>query len=79
VKNLKRAAALTMLAGGLAATGAGIANADSGAEAAASHSPGVLSGNNVEVPIDLDANVCGDSINVIGLLNPASGSACYNG
>jgi hypothetical protein len=28
------------------------------------------------VPIDLDLNVCGNSINVIGLLNPAAGNHC---
>ncbi|MGH1555345.1 chaplin [Streptomyces sp. L7] len=39
-------------------------------------SPGVLSGNVVQIPIDLDLNVCGNSINVIGLLNPAAGNHC---
>ena len=39
-------------------------------------SPGVLSGNVVQIPIDLDLNVCGNSINEIGLLNPALGNHC---
>ncbi|MFJ8386574.1 chaplin [Streptomyces sp. NPDC094438] len=42
----------------------------------AKDSPGVLSGDNIQVPIGLDLNLCGDSINVIGLLNPASNNSC---
>ncbi|MEU1468137.1 chaplin [Streptomyces sp. NPDC005761] len=52
--------------------------ADSGAEAAAVHSPGVLSGNVVQVPIHVPVNVCGNTVNVIGLLNPAFGNFCAN-
>ncbi|MCX4575074.1 chaplin [Streptomyces sp. NBC_01571] len=52
--------------------------ADSGAEGAAMGSPGVLSGNAVQVPVHIPVNVCGDSIDVIGLLNPAFGGACAN-
>ncbi|MFI6683946.1 chaplin [Streptomyces sp. NPDC050485] len=42
----------------------------------AENSPGLLSGDVIQVPVDVDANVCGDSIDVIGLLNPASGNTC---
>ncbi|MGW4565508.1 chaplin [Streptomyces sp. NPDC004561] len=42
----------------------------------ASNSPGVLSGNVIQVPIDIPVNVCGDSIDLIGLLNPAAGNIC---
>ncbi|MFF5970281.1 chaplin [Streptomyces sp. NPDC012769] len=70
------------LALGLALGGAGTALADPvpGADAvgAAVNSPGVLSGNVIQVPVDLDANVCGNTINVIGLLNPAYGVTCVN-
>ncbi|MER5404553.1 chaplin [Streptomyces sp. NPDC002769] len=52
--------------------------ADSGAEGAAMGSPGVLSGNAVQVPVHIPVNVCGNSIDVIGLLNPAFGNACAN-
>ncbi|MFE5753694.1 chaplin [Streptomyces massasporeus] len=38
--------------------------------------PGVLSGNVIQIPIDISANVCGNSINVIGLLNPVFGNEC---
>ncbi|MFF9620548.1 chaplin [Streptomyces griseosporeus] len=53
---------------------------DSGACAVGSAvgSPGVLSGNVIQIPIDVDANVCGNSINVVGLLNPAFGNHCSN-
>ncbi|MGR8012111.1 chaplin [Streptomyces hypolithicus] len=43
-----------------------------------SHSPGVLSGNLVQVPVDAPINVCGNSVNVVGLLNPAFGNNCSN-
>ncbi|MEV5317363.1 chaplin [Streptomyces sp. NPDC052687] len=41
-------------------------------------SPGVLSGNVIQIPVDLDLNVCGNSINVGGLGNPATGNYCSN-
>ncbi|NED00675.1 chaplin, partial [Streptomyces sp. SID6648] len=34
--------------------------------------------NVVQVPVNVGANVCGNSINVVGLLNPAFGNACVN-
>lgn len=45
----------------------------------ATNSPGVLSGDNVQVPIHIPVAVCGDTIDVIGLLNPAAGNSCTNG
>ncbi|WP_324605193.1 chaplin [Streptomyces sp. NRRL WC-3549] len=68
-------AAGTLMALGAAAP----AMADAGAEAAAVGSPGVLSGNVLQVPVHIPVNVCGNSINVVGLLNPAFGNACVNG
>ncbi|MFI8346577.1 chaplin ChpD [Streptomyces sp. NPDC085596] len=62
----------------LALGGAAPAFADAGAEGAAVGSPGVLSGNVIQVPVHIPVNVCGTSINVIGLLNPAFGNACVN-
>ncbi|MER6219501.1 chaplin [Streptomyces sp. 900105755] len=69
------------LAAALALGGATAASADNGADATgtASKSPGVLSGNVVEVPVDIPVNVCGDSVDVIGVLNPAAANACTNG
>lgn len=68
-------AAGTMIAVGCAAAPA---FADSGASGVAMHSPGVLSGNAIEVPVDVPVNVCGDTVDVIGLLNPAFGENCAN-
>ncbi|MFJ4703859.1 chaplin [Streptomyces anulatus] len=67
-------AAGTLMALGAAAP----AMADSGAEAIAAHSPGVLSGNIIQVPIHIPINVCGNTVNVIGVLNPAFGNTCIN-
>ncbi|MCX4968526.1 chaplin [Streptomyces sp. NBC_00654] len=82
MKNLKKAAAVTMIAGGIIATGAGAASATghSGADAhaTAAHSPGVGSGNAVQVPVHVPVNVVGNTVNVIGLLNPAFGNFGLN-
>ncbi|MDQ0793162.1 chaplin [Streptomyces sp. B1I3] len=48
------------------------------AEGAATGSPGVLSGNLVQVPVDVPVNVCGNSVNVVGALNPTAGNNCVN-
>ncbi|WP_033323313.1 chaplin [Streptomyces yerevanensis] len=73
-KGLMTVAAAT---GVLAVTG-GYAHADSGADSSASNSPGVLSGNSVEAPVNVPVNVCGNTVNVVGLLNPAVGNSCAN-
>ncbi|MEU1075554.1 MULTISPECIES: chaplin [unclassified Streptomyces] len=70
--------ATVLAAGAAVAGGASVASADAGAHGAATHSPGVLSGNLVQVPVHVPINVCGNSINVIGLLNPAFGNVCVN-
>lgn len=57
---------------------AGLAMADSGAQGAAVGSPGVLSGNLVQVPVHVPINLCGNTVSVIGLLNPAFGNTCAN-
>ncbi|MEU9503627.1 chaplin [Streptomyces sp. NPDC048196] len=44
----------------------------------AAHSPGFLSGNNVQVPINIPINICGNSINILALLNPTFGNVCIN-
>jgi hypothetical protein len=38
----------------------------------------VLSGNSVQAPVHVPVNVCGNTVNVVGLLNPAAGNACAN-
>ncbi|MEU3824600.1 chaplin [Streptomyces sp. NPDC029080] len=74
---MKKSAAV--VAGAILALG-GVtpAFADAGAEGAALNSPGVLSGNVVQIPVHVPINVCGNTVNVIALLNPAFGNACVN-
>jgi hypothetical protein len=69
---------LTSAAVAAVAGGAGIAAADSGANGFAAGSPGVISGNDIQVPVHIPVNACGDTVDVIGLLNPAFGGACLN-
>ncbi|MEV7276249.1 chaplin [Streptomyces sp. NPDC093111] len=78
MNNLKKAAALTMVAGGLVAAGAGVASAHADAQGQALHSPGVASGNLVQAPVHVPVNVSGNTVNVIGLLNPAFGNGAVN-
>lgn len=80
VKNFKKAAAVTMIAGGLLAAGAGVSSAHGGAsaEGEALGSPGVASGNQVQVPVHIPVNVVGNTANVIGLLNGAFGNTGVN-
>ncbi|WHM39511.1 chaplin ChpH [Streptomyces sp. BPTC-684] len=75
---IKKVVAAAAATGGLVLAGAGLAVADAGAQGAAVHSPGVLSGNVVQAPIHIPVNVCGNTISVIGLLNPAFGNTCIN-
>ncbi|MET9437210.1 chaplin [Streptomyces sp. NPDC006551] len=77
---LKKAAALTMVAGGIVAAGAGVASAHGGAHAhgQALNSPGIGSGNLVQAPVHVPVNVSGNTVNVIGLLNPAFGNEAVN-
>lgn len=82
MKNLKKAAALSMIAGSIVAVSAGAASATPGgahAHGEAVKSPGVASGNLIQVPVHVPVNVSGNSVNVIGLLNPAFGNAAVNG
>ncbi|MFC9244229.1 chaplin ChpH [Streptomyces sp. NPDC057136] len=75
---IKKVAAIAAATGGLVLAGAGMAIADSGAQGAAVGSPGVLSGNAVQVPVHVPVNACGNTASVIGLLNPAFGNPCVN-
>ncbi|MFE7467464.1 chaplin [Streptomyces sp. NPDC057499] len=67
-------AAGTLMAMGAAAP----AFADAGAGGAAVGSPGVISGNVIQVPLHIPINLCGNTIDVIGILNPAFGNTCVN-
>ncbi|MFC8172946.1 chaplin [Streptomyces sp. NPDC057242] len=78
MSRIAKAVVLTMGAAAAVAGTAGAAVADAGAEAAAVHSPGVLSGNIAQIPVHIPVNVCGNTVNVVGLLNPAFGNTCAN-
>ncbi|MGY0487554.1 chaplin ChpH [Streptomyces sp. WG-D5] len=75
---IKKVVAAAAATGGLVLAGAGLAVADSGAQGAATQSPGVVSGNVIQAPIHVPVNVCGNTVSVIGLLNPAFGNTCVN-
>ncbi|MFJ7630424.1 chaplin [Streptomyces sp. NPDC097595] len=80
MRQVTRNGLITMAAaGGVLALGGGYAHADAGAVGGASNSPGVVSGNSVQIPVSVPVNVCGNSVSVVGLLNPAVGNACGNG
>ncbi|MFE4520456.1 chaplin [Kitasatospora sp. NPDC056783] len=78
MRNLKKAAVLSLAASGLMLGSAGGAFASAEAEGVAANSPGVLSGNQIQVPIHLPINLCGNTIDIIALLNPAFGNECAN-
>ncbi|MFJ4847971.1 MULTISPECIES: chaplin [unclassified Streptomyces] len=75
----KKALITAVAAGGALAVTGGMAHADSHASGVAAGSPGVLSGNLIQVPVNIPINLCGNTINVVGLLNPAAGNVCING
>ncbi|MFF2355017.1 chaplin [Kitasatospora sp. NPDC058115] len=79
MRNAAKKGLLTAVAtGSVLASTAGYAYAGAGAEGVAAGSPGVASGNSVQVPIEVPINACGNTIDVIGLLNPAFGNNCAN-
>ncbi|WKX70169.1 chaplin [Streptomyces sp. XD-27] len=50
----------------------------SSASAKAIGSPGAISGNVIQVPVNVPINVCGNTVDVIALLNPSFGGICVN-
>ncbi|WUH92422.1 chaplin [Streptomyces sp. NBC_00433] len=77
MKKITRAAAFTagtVIAMGIATPA--FAGADS--SGLAEHSPGVASGNLIQVPVHVPVDACGNTVDIIALLNPAFGSACVN-
>ncbi|RST02321.1 chaplin [Streptomyces sp. WAC07149] len=65
--------------GGLAVAGVGgFAYADAEAGGQTERSPGLLSGNLVQLPVHAPVNVCGNTVSVVGVLNSAAGNSCTN-
>ncbi|MFJ8711884.1 chaplin [Streptomyces violaceus] len=52
--------------------------ADADASGVAKDSPGVLSGNSVQVPVHVPVNLCGNTVNGLAALNKAIGNSCKN-
>ncbi|MEG3628708.1 chaplin [Streptomyces poriticola] len=78
MSRIAKAAGVALGTGAVVISGAGVAMADAGAKGEAVGSPGVLSGNVLQVPVHIPVNVCGNTVDVVGLLNPAFGNACEN-
>ncbi|MFJ9664737.1 chaplin [Streptomyces sp. NPDC101219] len=62
----------------LASAGTAVAHDGPETVGVASHSPGVLSGNVIQNPVDVDLNFCGNSLAPGGLLSPVFGNVCVN-
>ncbi|MFI1971846.1 chaplin [Streptomyces cinnamoneus] len=78
MSRIAKAAVLTAAVGTVVSGVAGVASADSGAQGAAVGSPGVVSGNVIQIPLHVPINLCGNTIDIIALLNPTFGNTCVN-
>ncbi|GAA3832372.1 chaplin [Streptomyces phyllanthi] len=75
---IKKVVAAAAATGGLVLAGAGVAVAGSGAHGVTVGAQGIGSGNVVQAPVHVPVNACGNTISVIGLLNPTFGNSCIN-
>ncbi|WP_374938363.1 chaplin [Streptomyces sp. Ru62] len=78
MKRATRNSVIAIAAASGAMAVAGPVQADSAADGSAGGSPGLISGNGIQLPVHLPVNVCGNTVNVVGLLNPAMGNTCAN-
>ncbi|MBB5933734.1 chaplin [Streptomyces zagrosensis] len=78
MSTVKKAALVIAAAGVAVGASSGAAFADSGARGNAVGSPGVLSGDQLQVPVHVPINLCGNTVSVIAVLNPAVGNTCIN-
>ncbi len=76
----KRRVLLGMTTGGLLVTGLGMASAhaDTSATGTTTRSPGIGSGNLIQLPVNAPINVCGNQLDVIGILDSVTGNTCKN-
>ncbi|WP_157872190.1 chaplin, partial [Streptomyces silaceus] len=70
-KGMLSAAAATSI---LSLSGTSAFAADASAQAL--DSPGLLSGNSVQAPLEVPVNLCGNTVDAVALANPASGNDC---
>lgn len=79
MKSIKKFAAVTIAAGGLAIAGAGAASAEGPqAHGQAVDSPGVVAGNHAQVPVYVPVNACNNTVSALGVLNEFLGTPCGN-
>ncbi|MEU5431039.1 chaplin [Streptomyces olivoreticuli] len=82
--NSAKKAALVLAAAGMAVSASvsvAAAHGEGGgafADGVAKGSPGIISGNVIQLPIQVPINLCGNSIDIVGLLNPTFGNTCIN-
>ncbi|MBZ4321704.1 chaplin [Streptomyces huiliensis] len=79
MNSAKKAAFVLAAAGVAVGASVGTATAHDGATATgvAKGSPGVISGNNIQIPLDVPINICGNTVDILlGLLNPTFGNVC---
>ncbi|MEU7434487.1 chaplin [Streptomyces sioyaensis] len=74
-----KACVFVVAASGVLGASCSAAYADAGAGGGTTNSPGVLSGNNIQVTVDTPVNACGNSVDAGAALNPAFGNRCGNG
>ncbi|BDM68199.1 hypothetical protein HEK616_16860 [Streptomyces nigrescens] len=75
----KAALVLATTALGLgAAAGSAFAHGGADANGEAKNSPGIVSGNLVQAPVHIPVNACGNTVSVVGILNPTFGNVCEN-
>ncbi|WP_329148165.1 MULTISPECIES: chaplin [unclassified Streptomyces] len=74
-----KACMFVVAASGVLGASCGTAYADAGAGGSTTNSPGVLSGNSIQVTVDTPVNACGNSVDAGAALNPAMGNSCGNG
>ena len=79
MSRIAKGLALTSVAAAAIAGTAGVAAADTGAIGSTVNSPGVLSGNTTQAPVHVPVSLSGNTINVVGLLNPAFSNTAANG
>ncbi|PZG81930.1 hypothetical protein C1I97_35540, partial [Streptomyces sp. NTH33] len=77
-QTLSRGVAAAAAATGILSLYGGSALAGTSATGVAEDSPGVLSGNTVQVPVEVPVNVCGNAVGVLTALSGAFDNSCVN-
>lgn len=73
---IERVAVVAAVIGGLTLAGAGVAAADQDVWGVAGDSSGAVTGNSVQVPVNVPVDVCGNTVSVAGDWNVADSGTC---